>query len=110
MSKAAIIGAGKTGRGFLARLLSETPDAYEKIVFIDKNPETVSRLNREKSFRVSFFGNVREPHTVSGFDAYTWDSEGLRDAIEGCEVIFVSVGGQNLKDVGEKLKELLEEK
>ena len=34
MSKVAVIGAGKTGRGFLARLLKE--DGAE-IVFIDKN-------------------------------------------------------------------------
>ena len=43
MSKVVIIGAGKTGRGFLARLLKD-----QKIVFIDKKHELVEALNKEK--------------------------------------------------------------
>lgn len=107
MSDAAIIGAGKTGRGFLARLLSETQGAYGKIILIDRDEELVDRLNREKHFEVSFFGNTRKPQTVSGFEAYTWENRGLQEALNRCEVIFVSVGGQNLKDVGERLKRLV---
>lgn len=38
------------------------------------------------------------------FQAYTWENASLEDA----ELIFVSVGGQNLKDVGESLAPLLE--
>ena len=57
MSKIVIVGAGKTGRGFLARLLQE---AGKEVVFIDKNQE-----------------------------------------------FFVSVGGQNLKDVGVSLAKVL---
>ena len=34
MSKIIVIGAGKTGRGFIGRLLQE---AGKEIVFIDKN-------------------------------------------------------------------------
>ena len=34
MSKIVIVGAGKTGRGFLARLLQE---AEKEVVFVDKN-------------------------------------------------------------------------
>lgn len=44
MSKIVIVGAGKTGRGFIARLLRE---AQEEIIFIDKNEELVNRLNQE---------------------------------------------------------------
>ena len=105
MSNAAIIGAGKTGRGFLARLLSETPEAYDRIILIDRNEELADRLRREQRFQVSFFGDVREPDTIKGFEVYTWDCEGVREALNSCEVIFVSVGGQNLRDVGEKLAE-----
>ena len=43
MSKVVIIGAGKTGRGFLARLLKD-----QEIVFIDKNRELIEALNTEK--------------------------------------------------------------
>ena len=96
MSKIVVIGAGKTGRGFIARLLQE---ANEKVIFIDKNTELVNALNAEKEFRVSFFGNVREPYCVNNFQACTWETADLEDA----ELILVSVGGQNLKDVGASL-------
>lgn len=101
MSKTVIIGAGKTGRGFIARLLREV---REEIIFIDKNDVLVNRLNREREFKIRFFGNVREPYIVNHFRAYTWKNALLEDA----ELIFVSAGGQNLKDVGESLAPLLE--
>lgn len=101
MSKIVIVGAGKTGRGFIARLLRE---AREEIIFIDNNEELTDRLNREREFKISFFGNVREPYVVNHFKAYTWENASLEDA----ELIFVSVGGQNLKAVGESLAPLLE--
>lgn len=101
MSKIAVVGAGKTGRGFIARLLRE---AREEIIFIDKNEELVERLNKEREFKIRFFGNVREPYTADHFKAYTWENASLEDA----ELIFVAVGGQNLKDVGESLAPLLE--
>ncbi len=102
MSKIVVIGAGKTGRGFIARLLQEE---REEIVFIDKNAELVERLNTNKEFQISFFGNVREPYAVNNFKAYTWENASLKDA----ELILVSVGGQNLKDVGESLAKLLQD-
>lgn len=96
MSKIVVIGAGKTGRGFIGRLLAE---AEKEILFVDKNAELVGRLNEEKTFRVSFFGGSREPVIVNNFTACTWENADLSDA----ELIFVSVCGQNLKDVGAEL-------
>ena len=103
MSKIVVVGAGKTGRGFIARLLQE---AKEEVIFIDKNAELVEALNASKEFQVRFFGNVREAYTVKNFKAYTWETANLEDA----ELILVSVGGQNLKDVGESLKGILDDK
>lgn len=102
MSKVVVIGAGKTGRGFIARLLQE---AGEEIVFIDENAELVKKLNEKKEFKVHFFGNVREAYTVDHFRAFTWDNADLEDA----ELIFVSVGGQNLEDAGQSLAKLLKD-
>ena len=95
-----VIGAGKTGRGFLGRLLAE---ADENILFIDKNKELVDRLNADGSFRVSFFGGSRAPITVRNYTACTWETADLSDA----ELIFVSVCGQNLADVGTQLTRAL---
>ena len=100
MSKVVVVGAGKTGRGFIARLLQEE---QQEVIFIDKNADLVNKLNADKSFKISFFGNVREPYVVNNFKAYTWENVSLEDA----ELILVSVGGQNLKDVGESLAKLL---
>lgn len=97
MSKIAVVGAGKTGRGFIGRLLAE--DGCE-FLLIDKNEKLVQKLNEEKSFKVSFFGNQREPQTVTNYQAVTWEDADLSDT----ELIFVSVGGSNLSDVGERLK------
>lgn len=102
MSKIAVIGAGKTGRGFVGRLLKE---CNKEIIFIDKNEELVKQLNEKGSFSVAFFGNKRQPLTVDGYKAYTWENADLSDT----ELIFVSVCGQNLTDVGEKLASLLED-
>lgn len=102
MSKVVVIGAGKTGRGFLARLLREE---REEIIFIDKNEALVDRLNAEGTFRVRFFGDVRKPYEINHFRAYTWNNASLDDA----SLILVSVGGQNLNDVGARLAPLLED-
>ena len=99
MSRAVIIGAGKTGRGFIARLLYE---AGADILFIDKNKELVDNLNR-LPFEVSFFGEIRPSVRIDGYRAVTWEEAEIRDD----DVIFVSVGGTNLSDVGVQLDKLI---
>lgn len=107
MNKIIVIGAGKTGRGFIARLLQE---AGKEIILVDKNEELVRRLNEQKEFEVRFFGGVREAYKVSNFKAYTWEAEELKDIFaKESELIFVSVGGQNLKNVGAELSSFLAE-
>lgn len=101
MSKIVVIGAGKTGRGFVGRLLAEE---NKEIVFIDKDEKLVDTLNKEKSFDVSFFGNSRDAVKVENYEAFTWENANLFDA----ELIFVSVCGPNLKDVGASLSKLLD--
>lgn len=100
MRKITMIGAGKTGRGFVARLMNESGVTVN---FIDKNAELVEGLNRDGKFEVAFFGGVRAPFTVNSFTASTWEN-----AQEIDEWIFVSVCGPNLKDVGAALKERLD--
>lgn len=97
MSKIAVIGAGKTGRGFIGRLLAESKCEF---MLVDKDEQLVRKLNEKKAFQVRFFGNQREPQTVSGYQAVTWEEADFSDV----ELIFVSVGGTNLTDVGNSLK------
>ncbi len=97
MRKITIIGAGKTGRGFIGRLAAEQ-DAV--ITFVDKDAALVETLNAQKSFTVSFFGGVREDMKITNYTAHTWDTADFSDA----ELILVAVGGSNLRDVGEALR------
>lgn len=96
MNKITIIGAGKTGRGFVGRLVRE---AGAEITFIDKDAALVAELNRQKSFNVGFFGGAREEMKIDGYTACTWEEADLSEA----ELIVVSVCGSNLKNVGAQL-------
>ena len=93
--KITIIGAGKTGRGFLARLVNKEAE----ITFIDKNKELVNKL-RNNSFKISFFGNKWPETIISDYKIYSWEEIDNINA----DLIFVSVGGINLTDVGIELK------
>lgn len=107
MNKVVVIGAGKTGRGFIARLLQESG---KEVVFIDKDVELVKSLTEKKEYDIRFFGNTREVYRVNNFEAYTWDAEEVKEIFENqVEFILVSVGGQNLKDVGMELARVLAE-
>ena len=68
MSKVVIVGAGKTGRGFLARLLRE-----QQVVLIDKNQELIDGLNRAGKIEIDFFGGKKPSLAVPFVGAYTWD-------------------------------------
>jgi len=103
VKKIIIIGAGKTGRGFLARLLRE-----QQIFFIDKNQELVDKLNFEKKIDIEFFGGKKLPLSLEFEAAHTWESVDA-SVFSGAELILVSVGGTNLFDVGEELKKYVTE-
>ena len=98
MNKIMIIGAGKTGRGYLARLLKESD---KEICFVDKDAALIQKLQEKKSFLIHFFGKVREDFEVKDYIAVTWEKADFTDAT----LILVSVGGTNLTDVGTALKE-----
>lgn len=105
MSRTMIIGAGKTGRGFVARLLGER---HVPVTFVDKDEILVEKLQEAVSkggFPIRFFGDVREPLKITKYQAVTWEQADFSDV----ELLFVAVGGVNLKDVGIRLKEKLPE-
>ena len=100
MSKIAVIGAGKTGRGFVGRLLKED---HLEIMFVDKDAELVRELNDKGNFQITFFGDVRPKFVVDDYQACTWEDADFADV----ELVFVSVGGSNLEAVGEWLRRKL---
>lgn len=100
MNEAVIIGAGKTGRGFVARLLT---CQGIRMRFIDKDRQLVDSLNAARSFEIRYFGTDKTTR-VEGYTAHTWEDADL----SGDELIFVSVCSQNLSDVGRELKKRLD--
>ncbi len=100
MNKIVVIGAGKTGRGFVGRLLAESGLAFD---LVDCDAGLVEKLNRQGAFQVRFFGAQREPVKVSDYHAFVWEEADFSAA----ELIFVSVGGSNLSAVGMRLKDKL---
>ena len=101
MSKIVIIGAGKTGRGFLARLLQK-----QSLYFVDKNASLIEMLNSSKQIPIQFWGGDHLAVSVAVSGAYTWETV-TSDVFADADVILVSVGGSNLADVGQMLKKYI---
>ena len=102
---AVIIGAGKTGRGFLARLLGDSP--FE-ICFVDISEELVQRLNEDGAYHIHFFGGERKPYSLSGVSAALLGSEQAFDWMSRASVIFTAVGEQNIPGLIPPLREVLD--
>lgn len=100
MSKIMIVGAGKTGRGYLARLLKESD---KEICFVDKDEQLIKKLQEKKCFHIHFFGEVREDFAIDNYSAVTWDDADFTDV----SLILISVGGSNLMEVGNALRKKL---
>lgn len=93
--KITIVGAGKTGRGFLLRLLQG-----QELTLIDRNAQLVSELRGKGCVQVDFFGGKRESMTLQFDGVKTWEDVEEIDA----DLILVSVGGSNLEQVGAQLR------
>lgn len=106
-SKVVIIGAGQTGRGYLARYIAQKNDF---ITFVDKNPELIMKLNEDKHFSIHFYHKDRTPVIVDKYNAFISHSDEARIAIKDADVIFTSVGEENLYDVAKQLKEGLQDR
>ena len=99
MSNIVIIGAGQTGRGYLNRFFQA-----ESITFLDKDEELIHALQTEPCYHVSFGPGARKPLELENYNAYLIDSEDGIRAMADADLIMVSVGKKNLKDVAVSLK------
>lgn len=96
--KAIVFGAGKIARGFIGQLLYLSK--FE-IVFVDVSHELVDKLNKDKTYHVHVLGDSTLDSDVSNYQALTFDNkEAIAKQLATSDISFVSVGGQNLKSVG----------
>lgn len=88
MKKAVIIGAGQTGRGFVAPILNEN---NYSITFLDENTSLINKLQNEKKYTIHYFGNIKPSEEITNFEALSInDGEALQRLIDS-DVVITSV-------------------
>lgn len=91
MSKVTIIGAGGTGRGFIARLLLMDGAS---ISFIDNRPELINALNQKESYTI-YVGDNETPFVVNGYDAHELNDPVAITKAADADYLMISIGLQN---------------
>lgn len=104
---AVIIGAGKTGRGFIGPLLQKNNC---KITFIDKNEKLIANLNEHGTYDVYYFGDKKEKNTINAFNAYSIKDKNAIDSIKNADLVFISVFANNVSSLINILKKGIEER
>ena len=104
MERIMILGAGRTGRGFVGRLAAE---AGIPVTFVDKDADLIEGLRKAKEeggYTVRFYGDEREPVRISDYK-----TEILSDKTDfsGISLVMVSVGGSHLAEAGAWLAKVL---
>lgn len=94
-----ILGAGKTGRGFIGRLFQQQGSG---VVFADGDEQLIAALQNAGEYQVRFF-TEREPVRCDSFEAVTAWPEAVLPWWSEIDALFVSVGVDNLQRVGEFL-------
>jgi mannitol-1-phosphate 5-dehydrogenase len=102
-----IIGAGKTGRGFIARLVSLSK---QPIVFIERDEVLIERLNSQAKYQISFFGGQRNTLEIAGFNTYLSASTSALNAMASAALIIVSVGVSNFDKIAPDLAKAIQKR
>ncbi len=93
-----IIGAGQTGRGFVAKIKKEN-----KITFIDKKLELVQTLKKEKQYSVHYFDDEKI-EVISNFDVHHVDDTEAVLSIANADIVTTSVFANEIENLIPLLK------
>ena len=97
-----ILGAGKTGRGFLARLLHE----QTQITFIDRDATLIARLQKEGRYSIRYFDGGKQEE-ISRYQALHTTDPACQQVLQQCDALLISVRGENCPAVAAWLTEKL---
>lgn len=90
-----IIGAGGSGRGFIARLLQEE---NVKLCFVDQNVELVEALNKRGQYGIQV-GAKASKTVIRNYEAFVPDDEKAVTRAAQADWIFTAVGEEHLKEL-----------
>lgn len=99
--EAVIIGAGRTGRGFIAPILKQNNC---RITFLDKDKSLIRDLNELTSYTVNYFNNRDTVCEIKKYSAFTTDEEAGIQALKKADIVFTSVYANNLNDLIDTFK------
>ncbi len=102
VKKAVILGAGKTGRGYLARLLAASEVS---VTFIEEDRLLAEKMRREGSYTVSFFRTGRPSVVMKGFRIFGWEEPEAGQSLEEADLICTAIGADRLSRIVPQLKE-----
>lgn len=101
MKKAVIIGAGQTGRGFVAPILCE--NKYS-ITFLDENASLIEQLKKEKKYMIHYFGNMKPSEEIKDFEALQINDEEAIQKLIDSDIVVTSVFSGHLVELIPYLK------
>jgi mannitol-1-phosphate 5-dehydrogenase len=103
---AVIFGAGNIGRGFIAQLFHESG---LEIVFVDVSTPAIEAINRDREYDIHIVGLGTQKVRIDGIGALpASDSEGIAEALAGCEIACTAVGAAALPHIAPNLARGLE--
>lgn len=94
--KIVIIGAGQTGRGFIAPFIENNNYEY---CFIDKDKHLVNRLRKIQSYNVFYYNNERRNLTIDNINIFHNDSPDASEAISEADIVITAIGSDNIKEL-----------
>lgn len=97
---AVIIGAGQSGRGFVARFLFNS--GY-RLTFVDKNEKIVNYLREDNFFTIHCFDESVKPVHIHEFSAFIAGSVSALHSVAQADLLCISVGQQNLPIVAAEI-------
>lgn len=104
MKKVMILGAGKTGRGFIPRFLQPV-----SLTFCDKNQDLIHTLSKQSTYQIHFF-NDRSPETIHYDACCVWGSETSRKLFLETDLLCISIDCSNYASIAEELMMLVKQR
>ncbi|MFC4597252.1 mannitol dehydrogenase [Cohnella hongkongensis] len=97
---AVIIGAGQTGRGFVARMVASSD---YRISFVDTSAEVVRRINEDGAYTIHYYNRERPPVRITEVGACLAGTGDATKAVAEADLVFTAIGESNLPSLAELL-------